>query len=64
MVRLFIRNNAIHRELNTRLIREKIKIYSTKYQQRLSNHQNSFAISLLNNTFEVKRLKRLYKLNL
>ena len=43
----FMRNNAIHRDLNIYFIREEIKIYSTKYQQRLSNHQNS----LLDDTF-------------
>ena len=53
---VFKRNNAIHRDLNTRLIREDIKIYSTKYQQRLSNHQNSLTISLVDDTFEVRRL--------
>lgn len=60
----FVTNKAIHRDLNMSTIREEINRFSSRYLGRLSRHQNPLAISLLDDTNEVRRLKRFHVLDL
>lgn len=60
----FVKNENIRKDLNVNPIREEIKKRSANYLGRLSNHTNILAISLLDDTEEVKRLKRPHILDL
>ena len=53
----YVRNHAIHHDLQTDTVQTVINKYSTKYQLRLQNHPNSFAANLLNQP-KFYRLKR------
>lgn len=60
----FVNNNTIHNDLNIPIIKDEIKRFSSNYLNRLSYHPNVLAISLLDDSDEVKRLKRLHILDL
>ena len=60
----FVNNNIIHNDLNVPKIKDEIKRFSTNYLIRLSNHPNVLAITLLDDSDEVRRLKRLHILDL
>lgn len=60
----FVRNSTISRDLNIPSIKEEISRYSKNYLERLSNHPNPLAISLLNNQNETRRLNRKHVLDL
>lgn len=60
----YVSNKSIHKDLKMNTIREEINLYSTRYLERLSNHPNLLAISLLDDSNEVRRLKRLHILDL
>lgn len=60
----FVTNKAIHRDLNMPTLREEINNYSARYLDRISNHPNPLAICLLDESEEVRRLKRYHVLDL
>lgn len=60
----FVRNSTISRDLCIPSINEEIQRFSEKYVQRLSNHPNVLAVSLLDNSNETRRLKRKHVLDL
>lgn len=60
----FMTNLNIHKDLNIPTVHEEIRKYSTNYLSRLSNHPNVLAITLLDDSDETKRLKRLHILDL
>lgn len=60
----YVTNETIHRDLFISRIKDEINVYSSRYFERLSNHSNPLAISLLDDSEEVHRLKRLHVLDL
>lgn len=60
----FVNNNIIHRDLDVPKIENEIKRYSTTYLNRLSSHPNLLALNLLDDSDEVRRLKRRHILDL
>lgn len=60
----FVSNKTIHDDLNIPTVKDEISRFSAKYLDRLSNHINPLAISLLDDTHEVRRLKRHHILDL
>ena len=54
----FVSNKSIHDDLFIPKILEEIRRFSENYLGRLSNHINPLAIALLDETEEVRRLKR------
>lgn len=60
----YVTNKAIHRDLKILTVTEEIKKFSTRYLDRLSNHPNLLAINLLDETEELRRLKRIHVLDL
>ena len=52
------KNKTIHKDLLINTVREEIVTYSSKYENRLSNHPNHLALSLLDNSDTCRRLKR------
>ena len=60
----YMTNKQIHRDLKIPYIKDEINKFSTRYIDRLSNHSNVLAISLLDETEDVRRLKRLHILDL
>ena len=54
----YVRNKTIHKDLQIHTVREEIVTYSSKYENRLSNHPNHLALSLLDNSDTCRRLKR------
>ena len=57
----FVTNNTLHNDLKIPyvLVLAKIRKFCNQYLQRLSDHVNSWAISLLNDSDEICRLKRI-----
>lgn len=60
----YVTNKQIHQDLKIPYIKDEINRFSLRYIDRLSNHCNAFAISLLDETEEVRRLKRFHVLDL
>ena len=60
----FISNNSLHNDLKIPTIKEAINKFSERYLQRLSDHENVLAITLLDNSDEVLRLTRFHVLDL
>lgn len=60
----FITNKAIRNDLSMSTVRDEIRAASERYLQRLSDHINPLAISLLDSTTETRRLKRNHVLDL
>ena len=60
----FMTNDNIHKDLSITKVKTEISRFSTKYLERLSNHSNALAISLLDDHEEIKRLKRPHILDL
>lgn len=60
----FVSNNTIHNDLHIPKVKDEINRFSENYLGRLSNHCNPCAISLLDDTEEVRRLKRHHILDL
>lgn len=60
----FISNRNIHNDLKIPYIKDEIKKFSQNYLKRLSDHPNVLAITLLDDTDEVRRLKRPHILDL
>ena len=54
----YVRNHTLHRDLGIKTVKEEIRELSTRYQKRLYNHYNNEAISLLDNSQDIYRLKR------
>lgn len=54
----FVSNKTIHNDLNIPFVTTEINKYSAKYLLRLSNHTNPLAIMLLDESNDVRRLKR------
>ena len=52
------------KNLKIPFIKEEIRRFSSRYLERLSNHTNVLAITLLDETDEVRSLKRKYILDL
>ena len=53
----YITNHHIHDDLQIPIIKNEINRFSSRYLERLSNHPNTLAISLLDDSEEIKRLK-------
>lgn len=60
----FVSNNCIHNDLDVANIKDEIARLSSSYLNRLSNHTNILAIALLDDSSEVRRLKRKHILDL
>lgn len=60
----YVTNVTLHRDLDFPFIKSEIKKFSSNYLQRLSNHTNTLAITLLDDTDEIRRLKRKHVLDL
>lgn len=60
----FVANKIIQNDLNMSTVHEEIRRFSENYLQRLSYHANPLAISLLDDSNETRRLKRLHMLDL
>lgn len=60
----FVSNSNIHNDLSIPTVKEEISRYSANYLNRLSNHPNVLAITLLDDTDELRRLKRSHILDL
>lgn len=60
----FITNDNIHKDMRIPKIRNEINRFSAKYLDRLSAHSNTLAISLLDDSEEINRLKRFHILDL
>ena len=56
----FVTNAAIHKDLNICLVKDTVIEFSSKYVERLSNHNKPLDISLLDETEDIRRLKRLH----
>lgn len=54
----FVPNWVIQSDLNLISVRDEIKNYSQKYENRLSAHPNDLAVKLLNTENDVRRLKK------
>ena len=51
-------NKTIHDDLSILMVKEEARKHSENYLERLSNHCNPLAIVPLDNTNELRRLKR------
>ena len=60
----YVTNKSIRNDLNISTVQNEIKTASERYLQRLSDHINPLAISLLDSTYEIRRLKRNHVLDL
>lgn len=60
----YVTNNALHNDLQIPFVKSEIRKFSCSYLKRLSNHSNTLAITLLDETDEVRRLKRKHILDL
>ena len=60
----FVTNNILYNDLKIPYVLSEIRKFSNKYLQRLSDHVNPLAISLLNDSDEVCRLKRYHVLDI
>lgn len=60
----FVNNNNIHTDLGVPKVKTEISRYSSNYLNRLSQHSNVLAITLLDDSNEIRRLKRLHVLDL
>ena len=60
----FVTNNTLHNVLKIPYVLSEIKKFTNQYLQRLSDNVNPLAISLLNDSDEVCRLKRYHVLDL
>lgn len=60
----FHRNDEIHSYVDLKTVKEEIIRYSESYEKRLNGHSNWLAIELLDNSDEVRRLKRKHVLDL
>jgi len=56
--RLYTSNEDIHRDLKIRTVREVATTQAARHERRLLNPTNIEAIQLLNNSDEIRRLKR------
>lgn len=54
----YVNNNIIHEDLNIPTVQGEIKKWSEKYLEKLNQHPNHLAVSLLDNSTETRRLKR------
>ncbi|KAH8304972.1 hypothetical protein KR018_005083 [Drosophila ironensis] len=57
-------NATIHKQLNIPWVHKEIVKRSTRYSDRLSNHSNTLAINLLDNSTTSRRLQRAHPLDL
>lgn len=60
----FVSNSNIHNDLSIPTVKDEISRYSANYLNRLSNHPNVLVITLLDDTDELRRLKRPHILDL
>ena len=60
----FITNKHILLDLKMSTVNQEIRMHSERYLQRLSDHTNTLAISLLDDSNETRRLKRSHILDL
>ena len=60
----FITNKTLHNDLKIPYVLTEMRKFSNQYLQRLCDHASPLAISLLNNSNEVCRLKRYHVLDL
>lgn len=60
----FVTNDNIHKDLGIAKIKNEINRFSANYLDRLSKHPNALAISLLDDSEEIHRLKRFHILDL
>ena len=60
----YISNFYIHRDMNIPFVKDEIKRFAVRYTNRLENHINTLAIELLDNSMDVRRVKRIHVLDL
>lgn len=60
----FVTNNTLHNDFKIPTVKCEIKKVSCSYLERLSNHINPLAITLLDETNTIRRLKRNHVLDL
>ena len=60
----FVNNCNIHKDLEMNKIKNEISKFSQRYLNRLSDHSNTLAINLLDDSEEIQRLKRYHVLDL
>ena len=60
----YISNFDIHRDMNIPFVKDEIKRFAIRYTNRLDNHINTLAIELLDNSMDVRRLRRFHVLDL
>ena len=60
----FITNDNIYKDFGITKVKNEINKLSRKYIDRLSNHSNTLAITLLDESEEIVRLKRFHVLDL
>ena len=58
IINALITDVSIHKDLEMLTVKGEVKKYSKRYLQRINNHSNILAISLLDDSEEVQRLKR------
>ncbi len=54
----FVRNDTIHQDLRVPTVVEVIRFLATRHENRLHRHPNPLALNLLNNSEEIRRLRR------
>jgi len=54
----YVTNGLLHQDSYTPTVREEITRFSTKYQAKLDSHPNHLAMTLMDNSNAVFRLKR------
>ena len=55
----YVTNDELHDDLAIKRVDEVIQDYATKHEKRLLRHTNVEAIQLLDNSQEIRRLKRI-----
>lgn len=60
----YVNNNIIHEDTKIPFVRDVITKFSSQYMQKLENHENHLAISLLDNSNNINRLQRFSVLDL
>lgn len=54
----YVTKDSLHNDLNLRTVKEEITKFSEKYLTKLDHHLNHLAVNLLDNSSEIRRLKR------
>jgi len=55
---VYVTNDTLHHDLNVPYVRDEMKKFSQRYADRLEEHPNTLAISLMSEADILRRLKR------